>query len=521
MITGAPAGQGGIDEELGKFGANAVTVRLIGALLGAIPDEDALEAWGDTKGCCAHHGASGLVDEIRPLWSKNEVGRVLFAARSLDTGDTGITVVTGIRTALSLFMKDGGPGAGADAQQQADAALKALGLSFIVASLFPGTPQERVRALAHMPTGRALLTTYAAVEIALPLGQQVQPRTVRRLCEERGKQIAGKLMSVVGRAGLDEAQATLDALIEVLDNKVEAVAPHTERLADTLKSVIPNVIHGKGQTLADMIAAGADALPIYRFLCARLAAESQVLQVVWRHEPDRAPADASPPVEPQPTATESGPPPVPAGLAEAAAGPPPLPSSLQAQTASPAEDGSPATPAGEHDLSGIWLHAGPTGELWLYFNRQGMFSNAPPTQAVPDWVAHADQGHFVGTYQRIDDELHIHWPSGFETRASIQRDTYQIKVGDWVFRRVDYALTGMHLDGTWTERGGAGVVHFRSDGTFTHPDGYGRYALGTGAVALRFSDGHQINPSLLSDLDPEATCPNTIWLSGRPWDRVD
>ena len=520
MINGAPSGQAALDAELGRFGPNALTVRLIDALLNALPIDETIEPWRDTQGCCSHHGASTHLDAIRARWAEPEVGRALFTARSLDAGDTGITVVTGIRTALSLFMKDGGPGVGADAQQQADAALKALGLSFIVASLIPGTPEQRVQRLKHLPTGRALLTTYAAVEMALPLHGGTHIPTVRAISEARGKQIAGKLMGVIGRSGLDEAQATLDALIDTLDASVRTVAPHTTQLADTLGAILPKVVHRKGGALADVVAAGADALPIYRYLCSRLATESAVLQTVWLNEPERAPetADDTPPKAASP-AIPTEPPSVPDALAAVAAGPPPVPDALRGAAAAP-DATQPSKPTGEHDLGGVWLHETPTGQLWLCFTKDGLFSNAPPIEAKPDWVAHAEAGHAVGTYQRSNDVLTIHWPSGAEATAHLERDTYALTVDGRVFDRADYALTGITLDGTWRERSGEGTLTLHPDGTFSHPQGQGRYALGTGAIALGFADGSERTHSFLSTLQPETAHPETIWLAGRPWDRV-
>ena len=108
----------GLETELGKFGPRSISARLCYALLASLPNSPAAEPWTDLAGCLASvDPQSTLGPRVYELSEDDGVGRALFAAKAIDTGDIGITILTRVRSALSLFMGDKGPRVAADRPQ--------------------------------------------------------------------------------------------------------------------------------------------------------------------------------------------------------------------------------------------------------------------------------------------------------------------------------------------------------------------------------------------------------------------
>jgi hypothetical protein len=499
----APLSKEALETELQKFGPRSITARLCTTLLNALPDAPDAGSWTDLAGCLeATAPGSSLLNRVHTLAEEPAVGRALFAAKAIDTGDTGITILTGVRSALSLFLGDKGPGAGADAQQAADAALKALGIAYLASQLIPRPPAQRVAILASLPAGQALVRTYAAIEVALPFGAavvQANGTHVATLVETQSRKVAGKLLGVIGRQGVDDAQETLAELLSWMDQAALEIAPDGDELSKTLGNVLPGRLTAHTEALSDLVAAGADALPLYRYLCARLAAETRV--ALARYETDPSLEPTGPPA-PAPEAVPTQPAPTPA--------PPVLPEALAAVALG--TDGTPD--ASVHDLAGVFQRAMPWGEVWLVFTHEGLFADYPPADPDPDWMTLSEAGHQVGTYQHRGGTLTIRWPNGRETTSALQREQTQLTIDSERCLRCDWNLEGHTLHGSWRGRGGEASWTFRDDGHFVSHRGEGRYTLGTGSVALAFADGSTQALSLYSTLEPNSACPETLWVGG-------
>ena len=81
-------------------------------------------------------------------------------------------------------------------------------------------------------------------------------------------------LDLLGGAGAGaNATAMLGALAGPLDNVIVNVSKYTHQIADTAKAYLPVAIATAG-TVAGAVATAADALPVYRLLVARLAAET-------------------------------------------------------------------------------------------------------------------------------------------------------------------------------------------------------------------------------------------------------
>jgi hypothetical protein len=534
-----------LNAELASYGPTTLTVRVLQVVLSVLPFASPLPPYQtlDEASSNVFGGVPpDVLERARQLTADPRVEQALFAARSIDTGDTGLTIVSGVRSALSLFFGRQGRSEAVAQQQRTDAALKALGLAYLMTKLVPLPPADRVELVTSVPAGTELIAYYGAVEIALPFAEKVTAAGgtfVRDLVREQGRAMAEKLLGIVGRQGVADAEAMLAQLTDELDRAALAAAPHTQAMAEQIRAMLPSYAASAGD-LFDIVAAGADALPCYRYLCARLAIESALALAKHEMMPEVGlpVAPASLPVAAVPEA-----PPVPAELLMRSSKTMQLPSAFDEAPAAQAQipvpsvghtliaeleedpfDWPTAPLPEERRLRGMFLAGDPPGE-WRVFTVEGVYSEHPP--GVPtgiDWEELRELGHRVALYEREGDKLSIVSPRGDRTQHDCARSQDQASVtfDGRTFRRTDWDLTGRHLDGQW--KAGEARLRFQPDGQVLRTGSIstgpaprsGRYRLGVGSVELAWEDGTEIL-TLLSDLKPSSRRPAALWLGGTWW----
>jgi hypothetical protein len=153
-----PSGIDRIRTELAGYPPSSVTVRALQAMMTVLPSATPLPPYTtiDEAAASVFGGVPpDVVERARDLLADPRVAQAMFAARSIDTGDTGLTIVSGVRSALALFHggREGRAAALAE-QQRTDAALKATALAYLVTRLVPLPPLDRVELVLSVPAGR-------------------------------------------------------------------------------------------------------------------------------------------------------------------------------------------------------------------------------------------------------------------------------------------------------------------------------------------------------------------------------
>lgn len=268
-----------IESLLAGFHEDDATVRLLWTVFGAVPGGPQLSFYrtlDEARMLVAPDLDDAAFARAQAFAASPAVTRALDVADAIDTGDVGISVFTGVRSALTFFFGDRSRALDTDAQQGADAALKAVAIAWMANTLLPGSVPEKVRALREMPSGEALLTWYAAVEVALPFADDLATGAgslVGRLVEKYGGGNLTRLDGAAGAGAADAASGMLGGLLPPLEGIVQSVGSHTHQIADAAKKWLPPAIATAG-TVAGAVATAADAMPVYRLLGARLAAEA-------------------------------------------------------------------------------------------------------------------------------------------------------------------------------------------------------------------------------------------------------
>ena len=272
-----------IESILAAFSPDDATFKLLVGLLSVIPgapDVIFYQSIDEARLLVTPDLDDAGLERARKLLSTPEFVNAYKVADAIDTGDVGVTVLTGIRTALTFFFGDKSKALDTDAQQGADAAFKAGGIAWLTHRLFQGSVPEKASKLASLPAGQALLSWYAAVEICLPFADDMAMGAgsiFSKLLAKYGASNLGKLDLAAGSGAGESAKGMLQALTQPLEQTIQAVSAHTHAIAEKARGFLPAAVTTAG-TVAGAVATAADAMPVYRLLVARLAVEAALLQ---------------------------------------------------------------------------------------------------------------------------------------------------------------------------------------------------------------------------------------------------
>lgn len=275
-----------VDPHLGRFGPRDVTVVSTNVLLRVLPHASPLApalTLAEVSSLLIP-GAPESVRQAALAYADGESSRkVQWLATGLDAGDGIITVFSSVRSAFALYRAHHGsegaeepPGWGA--HQAGDAVLKALAVCHLCNLLFPAD-DDPVDSLVQLPAGRALAAYMAAAELALPfLNATIDgDHALAALLPDHLEAQSQRLANIIGAEAVDAAAQHLPRFGHLLDELVRCTSGHLGPLAQAVESKVPGVA-AVADGVGNVVAAGADILPVYRFLGLRLAAEA----AVWR-----------------------------------------------------------------------------------------------------------------------------------------------------------------------------------------------------------------------------------------------
>lgn len=289
-----------VTEVLGGFGQSALTVRVNRVLFQAIPGAPEFVHYNDVVGAASRLGqtsSSAFEAELAAELSRDDTRRVLWVARKIDLADATLASYSGISTAISWLVggQAGRKAFESDRQQTIDAGLKVLDTACMT-KLFPGTVRERVQALAALPAGREMLLYLCVVEIALPFLDNVIEKgwdfTRQNIADVAGE-TESRFGQVVGGADLGEIRATAEEVNGCLARSMGALRENLVPIVARLRGAMPTVLNLTGSATGAM-AIALDAMPVWSYLGARLAAEACVLRAAEKGPPGAPGAFASP-----------------------------------------------------------------------------------------------------------------------------------------------------------------------------------------------------------------------------------
>lgn len=292
---------------LGAFSAGDLSARVLGGVFTVLPFAAAWRPSLDLRARAAELDpalADRIAQRAEELAASPGAQSALSTFDLLDKSDAGIAVFSGLRGAVKVAQGQGGSALEMDPQQAADAGLKAIGIAWVAWKLFDGplaptpgvvpSPADRIRALTGTPTGRALLTWYAAADLVLPFADNVATggtAVLTKLIDGQAAEHAARLASM---AGADATQATgmLRQLMDTLQTTIGQAATYAEPLTRYAQTQLPSLL-GNVDKATGVVATGLDALSTYRLLGACLVAEVCVTRAAEQVQAEaRAEAEA-------------------------------------------------------------------------------------------------------------------------------------------------------------------------------------------------------------------------------------
>lgn len=268
---------------LAEFAPTDKTPRLVSAVFSVVPGVPPMVHYPALPTVVAALGGTGAdMARVSPHLDDDAVKDILWMSSLVDTGDKGYAVFTGVTSALKVFFGSGSKAAAmdTDAQQRNDAVLKAIALAYLAWKATPGS----ILRFPELPAGRALLTWYAAMEIALPFADNaaVAGGTIfSDLMNRYGADQMGRFSSMLGGKAADGVQAALTGLTGPIQGAIATVAPYASKIATTAKEYLPAALT-TADTAAGVLAGAADVMPVYRYLGGRLAAEAVVATALMK-----------------------------------------------------------------------------------------------------------------------------------------------------------------------------------------------------------------------------------------------
>ena len=274
-----------LDDALREFGEDDISVKLCRNLFQVMPGAPEFVMYRDVEGAVARvaPGAGVGATQVNDAARGEGAQRALWIAGALDKADIGLAVASGVSNLFALFggSKKTRRTFESDPQQAVDAALKLLGLSYMAYLLFPGDVKDKVSAFGELPAGREALLYTAVIEVALPFADNLVEGAVGlvpRLMGAAGS-ATSRMAQFAGSGAVEQARSTLETLTAPIEGVLGQVAGQIGPITDRLEGVLP-----KAFSLADSatgaVATGADALPVWGFLGARLTAEACVKRAV-------------------------------------------------------------------------------------------------------------------------------------------------------------------------------------------------------------------------------------------------
>ena len=270
-----------LDEALREFGEDDITVKLCRNLFQVTPGAPEFVLYRDVDGAVARvaPGAGVGAAQVNDAARGEKAQAALWIAGAMDKADVGLAVASGVSNLLAFFggSKQTRRTFESDPQQAADAALKLLGLCYMVHLLFPGDLKDKVSSFNELPAGREALLYTAVIEVALPFADNLVEGAVGfvpKLMNASGS-ATSRMAQFAGSGAVEQSRSMLEVFTAPIEGALAQVAGHIGPITDRLKGIVPRAF-GVTDSVTGALATGADALPVWGLLGGRLTAEACV-----------------------------------------------------------------------------------------------------------------------------------------------------------------------------------------------------------------------------------------------------
>ena len=268
-----------LQETLRQFKEDDYTVKLVSTIFHIIPLEKPYVFYNEFE-----NGLRRIIPDLKEedlqkayqLLNDPQIQSTLKAFIYVDTSDKLISSFAGIKNVLNLF----GMGSNqkrtfeSDPEQVLDAGVKALMIAYAINNLYSGDIKTKIQQLIQIPAGIELLIYYSLIEIALPFTDNLIEGSSNALSKlfQHQHEIENKF-NTLGIGNLENSTEIISSLQNTLPSYLDKVKNYVNPVANKIKEYIPTALN-IADSATGVIASGADLLPVWTFLGARLITES-------------------------------------------------------------------------------------------------------------------------------------------------------------------------------------------------------------------------------------------------------
>lgn len=272
---------------LEKFNEGDISVKLCSTMFGVLPFAPEYKFYRSIDEAASRLGASpDVAARAQEIAASEDVAKAIWVADAMDTSDKLIAGFAGVKNLFSIF--SGQPRKRtfeADQEQATDAALKGVGLAYMIYKLFPGEVTTKVANFKSLPAGQEAALFYVTGEIALPFADNVAEGgagLIDKLMNGRQSDIASKFSGFAGADAVQQATQVMGQLSGTLDAYVGQAKEYTTPMLDKVKGMLPaaSTVANAADSATGAVASGIDLLPVWSLLGSRLAAEACVQQAM-------------------------------------------------------------------------------------------------------------------------------------------------------------------------------------------------------------------------------------------------
>ena len=272
-----------LEEVLGEFNSDDYTVKLVSAIYSIIPGSPEFVFYNNLEGAVNRiaPGNPDVLAKAQALAKSEEMKKALWVTDAIDMADSALGLYSGIKNVFSLFGKkeEKKRTFESDPQQATDAALKAVGLSYMIYKMYPGGVTEKIGAFKNTPAGKELAIYYGVAEVALPFTDNLAEggsNLISKLMSNKEGDMTSKFTSFAGADALGQAKGVMEQFTGPLGEYVDAAKGHTGPIMEKVKGFMPSAATALnvGDSVTGAVATGVDMMPVWRFLGGRVVAEA-------------------------------------------------------------------------------------------------------------------------------------------------------------------------------------------------------------------------------------------------------
>ncbi len=272
-----------IDETLSEFKENDTTVKIARFIFDNLPVTPEFLFYTNLREAARRYNfdySNEREEKIINIAKYDEnLHKIIKTGKAIDKIDAGLGIFTGLQNTYQKIKKTNQRTFESDPQQAIDAATKAIALGYMIHLSFD---ENKIQNFLKLHSGIEILSYFLTIELALPFTDNFLEeggKALYKLIQQNERQIESKFSSFAGETSFLEAKTILERLENQIQSLSSTISQSLKPFEETLSNKLPSILNIM-DSVAGGISTSLDILPFWKFLSARLAAESAIYKSI-------------------------------------------------------------------------------------------------------------------------------------------------------------------------------------------------------------------------------------------------